>query len=108
MPLIIQDLKLAILKLFAAAPRHGGNKFNLLGRPYQTGGLETSLGIKFDADQRGLAARAFDELKQEGLIRSTLADLADPENWCEITAAGRLALEGGTLDDLDAALSAIN
>ena len=101
-----EELKLEILKLFAAS--QSGHKFNLLGRPYQIGGLERSLKISFDNDQRALAARAFEELKRDGLIRSTLSDLVDPENWCEITEAGRNALECGTLDDLDIALSKIN
>jgi hypothetical protein len=107
MPLTLQDLKLEILKLFAAAPR-GGNKFNLLGRPYQTGGLEASLRITFDKEQRAMAAQAFEHLKKDGLIRSTLSDLVDPENWCEITNAGRQALESGGLDDLDSVLLSIN
>jgi len=106
MPLTIQDLKLKILELFAAS-RHG-HKFNLLGRASQSGGLEASLGVKFDKDQRALAARAFEELKKDGLIRSTMADLIDPENWCEITDSGRQALEKGVLDELDEALSKIN
>ena len=80
----------------------------MLGRGDMRGGLETALGVSFDKDQRSLAARAFEELKKDGLIRSTLSDLVDPENWCEITDAGRDVLERGTLDDLDAALSSIN
>ena len=54
-----------------------------------------------------LAARAFEELKKDGLIRSTMADLVDPENWCEITDAGRQALERGVLDDEGSARLAI-
>jgi len=108
MPLSIQELKLEILKLFAAASPHSVHKFNLLGRPYQRGGFEASLGITFEKNERALAAQAFEQLKKDGLIRSTLSDLVDPENWCEITDAGRDALKHGTLDDLDRVLMQIN
>ena len=108
MSFTIQAAKLEILKLFAAAPQHGGHKFNLLGKPYQPGGLEHALGIIFDKEQRALAAQAFDQLKHDGLIRSTLSDLADPENWCEITDAGHQSVAQGVLDDLDAVLMKIN
>jgi hypothetical protein len=108
MALTIHDLKMAILKLFAVAPVHGGHKFNLLGRGSLRGGLETALGITFTKDERALAAQAFEQLKKNGLIRSTLSDLVDPENWCEITVAGRQALERSVLDELDNAFTAIN
>lgn len=108
MSLSIQELELQILKLFSTASPHAGNKFNVLGRPYQPGGLEASLGITFEKGERALAAQAFEQLKRDGLIRSTLSDLVDPENWCEITEAGRDALKRGALDDLDGILSQIN
>jgi hypothetical protein len=105
----ITDLKLGILKcLSGTTSAHAGNKFNLLGRQYQAGGLEGQLRVTFDPKQRGLANRAFEELKASRLIEPTLSDLVDPENWVAITEAGRVALASGMLDDLDAALSAIN
>lgn len=68
-------------------------------KPHQRGGLESPLVITFDKDQRALAAQAFEQLKRDGLIRSTLSELVDPENWCEITDAGRQALAHGALDE---------
>jgi len=102
-PPSIKDLKFAILK--AAAEAHPGrvHKINLIGRPYQEGNLERSLGIGFDSAQRSLAARAFEQLKGKDLIRATYSDLADPENWVEITDLGKKALEGVPLEELEAA-----
>jgi hypothetical protein len=108
MPYTLQDLKLAILKMFAATLPRPTHKFNLLGRGELRGSLESGLGITFTKDERALAAQAFEQLKTDRLIRSTLSDLVDPENWCEITDTGRQALERGVLDDLDEALSKIN
>lgn len=58
----------------------------LIGRPL-TGGLEYHLNRRFETEDRVQADRAFEELKAEGLIRPTYADLVDPENWVEITEA---------------------
>lgn len=107
--LTIKDLKLAILK--ALSGTSGGraiNKFNLLGRPHQSGDLEALLQVRFEPRHRALANQAFEELKAGGLISPTFSDLADPENWVTITDAGQHAMEKGLQDDLDAALSAIN
>jgi hypothetical protein len=107
--LTLANLKLAILKcLVDTTAEHAVNKFNLLGRPYQAGGLERSLELTFDSQQRALANRAFEELKAGGLITPTLADLVSPEHWVAITDAGKAALQHGLLDDLDVALTEIN
>jgi len=90
----ITDLKTAILAELAQASPNARNKFNLIGRAgLQRGPLEHRLEVTFSADQRALAARAFDEMKTQDLIRPTYEDLADPENWVTITDAGKLALE---------------
>lgn len=100
-PLNPSDLKRVILQAAAeAAPGHV-HKINLVGRPYEPGGLERRLNIRLDAEQRALAARAFDELRATGFLRPTYADLADPENWVEITDAGREALTTGTFMKAD-------
>jgi diguanylate cyclase (GGDEF)-like protein len=92
----LEDLKIAILQELRQAGTHL-NKFNLLGgrNPGQRGPLEHRLQISFDKDVRALAGQAFEELKKEGLIRPTYADLVDPENWVEITEAGCEALKTG-------------
>jgi hypothetical protein len=108
MPLTIQEFKIEILKLFIPAPTFGLLKFNLLGKPPILGSLEQTLHVTLDDEQRALAAKAFDELRADGLIRATYTDLNQPENWCKITDAGRSALLRGNLDDLDAALSTIS
>ena len=64
------------------------HKINLIGRPYQRGDLESSLDVSFTPETRVRAAQAFDELKRDGFIVPTYADLVDPENWVEITEAG--------------------
>jgi hypothetical protein len=107
MPPTLDDLKLTILKMFAAAPKGGLHKFNLLGREGQPGSLESNLGAIFTKDERALALQAYEQIKKDKLIRSTMADLVQPDNWCEITEAGQDALKRGVLDDLDDALSKI-
>lgn len=92
----MDDLKCAILKAAAAATPGTVHKINLVGRPSQVGHLELTLNVRFDADERALAARAFDELRSAGHIRSTYSDLADPENWVEITESGHVALSTGS------------
>ncbi len=102
-------MKLSILRCLAGTSAGDArNKFNLVGRPHQPGDLESVLGTTFELPQRQLANKAFEELKIAGLIASTLTDLADPENWVAITAAGKSALEHGLLDDLDVVLNGIS
>lgn len=101
---------MAILKALSEAGEAGLNKMNLLGRPFERGRgiLEHSLGVKFEPHERALADQAFEGLKTDGLIRPTYRDPVSPEDWVEITEAGREALSRGTLDELDRALSEIS
>lgn len=100
------DLKVAILREFAKTEK--SHKINLLGRPYQAGPLESSLGSKFTEQERNRAARCFDALYAEGLLDKSNTDIADPDNWYSITEAGREALKRGAVDELDAALIEID
>ena len=102
----LRSLKFAILECLASG-RGSQHKFNLIGKGYSAGGLESSLGVRFDPTQRHLAVTAFNELEQAGLIRPTYTDLVNPEEWVEITDSGREALERRQLDALDGALSRI-
>jgi DNA-binding PadR family transcriptional regulator len=102
----VRSLKFAILEALAAKPNHQ-HKFNLIGKGYYPGGLESSLGLQFDASQRHMAVTAFNELENAGLIRGTYTDQVNPEAWVEITDAGRDALRRRQLDALDAALDRI-
>jgi hypothetical protein len=81
---------------------------NLIGRGSLQGDLERHLDVRFRSQHRELVDRAFEQLKADGLIRSTYDDLVDPESWVEITAAGRQALQRQCFDELDQALSRIN
>jgi len=97
------ELKFGILETFPKTPSTSGhqNKFTILGRPHQQGGLEYKLQLEFTDEERASAGKAFDELREAGLIRPTYRDLIQPEDWVEITESGRQALELGALDDLD-------
>jgi Predicted pPIWI-associating nuclease len=101
-----RETKFAILEFLSKNGK--AHRFNMLGRPYQTGSLEHVLGAKFDQSDRALADRAFEALKHDGLIEPTYTDIADPENWVQITEAGKEALSRRTLDDLDGALYEID
>ena len=102
----VRSLKFAILETVAS--RHGHqHEFNLIGKGYNPGPLESRLGVQFDSAQRHMAVVAFNELEIAGLIRPTYTDLIHPEAWVEITDAGRLALKRRVLDELDAALGKI-
>src|SRR5713226_3135929 len=105
--LTIADLKFWILGELAnsSQPVH---KFNLIGRTGMNGPLEWRYGTPLGPEERGLAVRAFDELRSADLIRPTYADTVDPENWVTITDAGRQSLAKGALDDLDEALLRIS
>jgi len=60
------------------------NKFNMIGRPYQSGSLEQFIGVKFTDLERVNAGSAFDELKDQRLIIPTYKDLVNPEDWVAI------------------------
>jgi Predicted pPIWI-associating nuclease len=100
------DVKMAILEILSNTRTE--NKFNLIGRGHQRGPLEQILNVTFTNEERALAGKAVEELKQARLIHSNYTDLADPENWLEISESGRNALSQRALDDLDLALRRIN
>lgn len=102
----LRDMELAILRVLSTTK--SAHKINLIGRPYQRGGLELSLDTTFDPDTRQLADQAFEALKEKKLIRPTYGDLINPELWVEITPSGRDALERGVIDSLDSALLKIS
>ena len=102
----IHSLKFAILDALASGKNHQ-HKFNLIGKGNNSGNLESQLGVCFDPDQRHMAVIAFDELQAAGLIRPTYTDQISPEEWVEITEAGRQVLERRELDSLDGALGRI-
>lgn len=106
----LQDLKRAILTSlapYAAGTRPHAHKSNLIGREYQPGSIEHPLSVTFSPEDRALANGAFEELKRDGYIRSTMRDLADPENWVEITRQGEEYLRRDLKDDIDERLEAI-
>jgi len=104
----MHGLKVALLAAAEAASPRPLNKINLIGRPAQSGELEFRLKVEFDAQERALAAKAFDELRAGGLIQPTYTDAVVPEDWVVITDAGRQALKHGFLDALDEVLTNIN
>lgn len=104
----LYSMKMAILRVIADAQGSNVHKINLIGRSYDRGLLEHALNVTFTSEQRAVADRAFDELKDNGLICPTYSDLSTPELWVIITEEGRQALTRGTLDDLDRALREIN
>src|SRR5438552_15086733 len=64
-----RSLQLAILGALGSV-RHQ-HKFNLLGKGDAQGDLERQLGVRFEPNQRHLAAVAFAELEAAGLLRPT-------------------------------------
>jgi hypothetical protein len=105
MEVTTRSLKFGILQALSSG--RAQHKFNIIGKGYGQGPLESSLNVQFDPDQRHLAVVAFDELRAGGFIRPTYTDVVDPEAWVEITDAGRRALQRKALDALDIALSRI-
>lgn len=93
-------------KLLAYLQAHGRrHKRNTVGRGTQPGNLELELGITFDDDTRARADQSWERLQRAHLTRSDYSALSDPEQWVEITAAGRRALERHALDELDEVLA---
>lgn len=84
------------------------NKWNTLGRPYQPGNLELFLSEKFDAERRAAFERAFNALRKAGYLQSDFGDLADPDNWVELSQKGMRAVDRRALDALDEALAALS
>ncbi|WP_421761661.1 hypothetical protein [Devosia sp.] len=100
--LVPSDVALVILEIFARSSK--AHKINVLGRPHQSGPLEAQLGMQFTNDERAEVAQLLEQLISDGLLRPTYSDIADPENWLEITQTGRVALATGAVDELEAAL----
>jgi hypothetical protein len=99
------DFAMALLGVFASSPRHQ-HIMNVLGAPGRPSTLEHHLGAgEFTLEERGLAMRSAREMQDLGLIVPTYEDLAAPEEWRQITTAGKDALARGALDDLDRALA---
>src|SRR5437667_202794 len=98
MDLTVRALKFSILD--ALSPGRHQHKFNLIGKGYGRGSLESALQLDFEPEQRHMAVVAFDELVAAGFIRPTYRDIVDPESWVEITEAGRRARERRALDAL--------
>jgi DNA-binding PadR family transcriptional regulator len=103
----IKDLKRAILQQLST--QSSANKFNLIGRGESNnrGGIEYQLSVSLSADERALAARSFEELRRDGYIQATYADLADPENWVAITDLGKQFLQRDLKDAIDVKLALI-
>jgi hypothetical protein len=100
-------LKRAILRLHAAHQRgNHEHKMSVLGRAFAGGQglLDLQLG-NLTLEERGIAGRAYDELRDGGLIAPSYHDMTAPEDWCVITPRGRALLDRGLLDELDEALS---
>jgi hypothetical protein len=106
----LRELKEAILRALEnapGAPRRKAHKVNLVGRTHQRGELEGVLAVEFCPEDRALAAKAFEELREGEYIRATYDDLADPENWVVITDAGSEFLRCGLKDAIDLGLEKI-
>ena len=99
-------LKTAILTVLEEGGR-SANKMNVIGRPHQSGVLESKLQVRFTEQERASAADAFEQLKRDGYIQPTYSDMADPENWVVITDLGRQHLKSGLRDAIDSRLSEI-
>lgn len=119
----INEIKIAILEILnsrhyssSAAGVMGvyyeakKNKYNLIGRrgSGNRGDVEYRLDTYFSDQDRVLASKAFEELKGDGYIESTLDDLVDPENWVIITELGIEKLKRGFVDEIDECLKTIS
>ena len=104
-PIPQDELELAVLDVLKSGQ---GHRTNLIGREFQRGGIECHLGTTLDNGGRFAAAKSIDRLLARQMIQPTFRDLADPENWYEITDIGRAASESGHLDDLDKLLSIVS
>ena len=101
-------IKFALLRVLANEPPRPQGRHNIIGGPNRQGDLERSEKRVLDANERALAGRALRELEAAGLVRPTYSSIGDPEDWLEITEAGRRALERRALDVLDEALVAVS
>jgi DNA-binding PadR family transcriptional regulator len=106
--LTMRTLKLRILRVLVDQPQRHHHRNNIIGKPYAPGELESFLKRALDDAERVRAGRALHELERAGLVQPTYRDLSQPEQWLEITTAGRRALERGALDELDEVLFALD
>lgn len=85
------------------------HKPSVIGYAFSEGDglLDQRLG-PLSPDERALASRAYDELRDDGLISPSYESPKDPDNWCRITKRGRFMLERSLLDELDEALAEID
>lgn len=102
----LRSMKIEILKALNVTDK--AHKMNLIGSRSFLGSLENRLSVRFTTENRGLADRAFEQLKADGHIRSTYEGTINPEFWVEITESGRDALRRQCFDDLDTALARIS
>lgn len=96
-----RSLKFAILRYLGKPGAWHENIGNLIGTQFQAGNLERSLNVTFDIDMRGRVSRSVNSLLQNGLVRSTYMDMVKPEDWIQISDAGKAALNSHALDELD-------
>lgn len=92
-----RELKLAILKYINSRGDHA-YKYNLIGRGEAPGELELSFGERWSVDQKLAAADAFDALKRDRLIRSSMSTNEDTDNWVKLTPSGVEALKTGLVE----------
>ena len=106
----IRELKFAILEALMKKPEKHDYKMNIIGRPFPNGdgAVENQLKTKFTNEERALAGKAFEILKNNFLISSPYNNINDPENWVKITSKGEEALKLKAFDELDILLSKIN
>jgi hypothetical protein len=78
-----KTIKLAILLCLKRKP-NGDDKYNIIGRDDNPlGAIESILKVRFSDEQRDLASNCFNELRSEGLIRSTHKGHLRPEDWVD-------------------------
>jgi len=107
---MVLSSKEVAFKILQAAERAGRSvhRDNIIGRPYQQGTILANDGGPFSDQEMELAYEAFDYLVRCKQLRRSRTDISDPDNWVEITDAGKDALRRGVLDELDAALSSLD
>ena len=106
-----RQIKLRILEVHAGLPPgQSHHKMSVIGRAISDGKglLEIRHPMLMTLEERALSAKAYDELRDEGLLAPTYSDLSDPDNWCFLTDRGRVLLERRLLDPLDEALANID
>lgn len=104
----IRQLKFAILEALMHSQKNYAHTMSIIGRSYSKGEMEHILDTTFTDDERALAGKAFNILKNDLYITPTYEDVGDPMNWVRITSKGREALKLNALDDLDLLLRMIN